>query len=58
LIQTDSARIAAIVLAAGASTRMGKPKPLLRLRGETLLARAVRAAREGGCAPVFVVVAG
>jgi molybdenum cofactor cytidylyltransferase len=58
LIQTDSARIAAIVLAAGESTRMGRPKPLLRLRGETLLARAVRAAREGGCAPVFVIVAG
>jgi len=51
------ARIAAIVLAAGASTRMGRAKPLLRLRGETLLARAARAAREGGCAPVFVVVA-
>jgi len=52
------ARIAAIVLAAGGSTRMGRPKPLLRLHGETLLARAVRAARAGGCARVFVVVAG
>jgi len=58
LIPSDGARIAAIVLAAGASTRMGKPKPLLLLRGETLLARAVRAAREGGCAPVVVIVRG
>jgi CTP:molybdopterin cytidylyltransferase MocA len=52
------ARIGAIVLAAGASTRMGRPKSLLRLRGETLVARAVRATRDGGCAPVVVVVAG
>ena len=58
MIPSDGARIAAIVLAAGASTRMGTPKPLLRLRGETLLARAVRAVRAGGCAFVVVVVPG
>lgn len=53
----DAPAVAGIVLAAGGSTRMGRPKPLLRLRGETLLARAVRAAREGGCTSVTVVVA-
>jgi molybdenum cofactor cytidylyltransferase len=47
--------IAAIILAAGGSARMGRPKPLLRLRGESLLARMVRAARDGGCAGVWVV---
>ncbi len=31
--------VAAIVLAAGASSRMGSPKPLLELRGETFLGR-------------------
>lgn len=47
---------AAIVLAAGASTRMGEPKQLVRLGEETLLERAVRVAREAGCSPVVVVL--
>ncbi len=34
----------AIVLAAGASSRLGRPKQLLEIDGETLLVRAVRAA--------------
>jgi len=48
--------IAAVVLAAGASTRLGEPKQLAVLAGETLLERAVRTAREAGCAPVVVVL--
>jgi molybdenum cofactor cytidylyltransferase len=48
--------IAAIVLAAGASTRLGEPKQLLRLGSETLLERAVRTAREAGCFPVVAVL--
>lgn len=48
--------VAAIVLAAGASTRFGSPKQLARLGGETLLERAVRMAREAGCSPVVVVL--
>ena len=48
--------VAAIVLAAGASRRLGQPKQLLMLEGETLLARSVRLACEGGAAPVLVVV--
>jgi molybdenum cofactor cytidylyltransferase len=47
---------AAVVLAAGASTRLGEPKQLVKIGGETLLERAVRVAREAGCAPVVVVV--
>ncbi len=47
---------AAVVLAAGASTRLGEPKQLATIAGETLLARAVRTAREAGCAPVVVVL--
>lgn len=49
--------IAGIVLAAGRSRRMGRPKPLLRFRGESFLARVVGALREGGCGEVVVVVA-
>jgi molybdenum cofactor cytidylyltransferase len=48
--------IPAVVLAAGASTRLGEPKQLVMLGGETLLERAVRIAREAGCLPVVVVV--
>jgi CTP:molybdopterin cytidylyltransferase MocA len=48
--------IAAVVLAAGASTRLGEPKQLVVLGAETLLERAVRVAREAGCSPVVVVV--
>lgn len=46
---------AALVLAAGASRRLGRPKQLLLLGGETLIHRAVRLAREAGCHPVIVV---
>ncbi|HEV2709494.1 MAG TPA: nucleotidyltransferase family protein [Edaphobacter sp.] len=46
----------ALILAAGASTRLGHPKQLVRLRGETLLDRCVRIAREAGCAPVVIVL--
>jgi molybdenum cofactor cytidylyltransferase len=47
---------AAVVLAAGASIRLGEPKQLVVVGGETLLERAVRVAREAGCAPVVVVL--
>jgi molybdenum cofactor cytidylyltransferase len=48
--------IAAIVLAAGASTRLGQPKQLIEIGGETLLERAVRTAREAECTPIVVVL--
>jgi len=48
--------VAAIVLAAGASRRLGQPKQLLLMDGETLLARVLRMANEAGAAPVFAVL--
>lgn len=48
--------IPAIVLAAGASRRLGQPKQLIELDGETLLHRTVRLAREAGCDPVIAVL--
>lgn len=48
--------VAAILLAAGSSSRLGQPKQLLRLNGETLLARMLRLAKEAGATPVRVVV--
>lgn len=48
--------VAAIVLAAGASRRLGSPKQLQTLNGEALLQRAVRVAAEVECSPVIVVL--
>jgi CTP:molybdopterin cytidylyltransferase MocA len=47
--------VAGVVLAAGAGTRFGGPKALVRLDGERLVDRAVATLRRGGCAPVVVV---
>lgn len=47
---------AAIVLAAGAATRMGHAKQLLELGGAPLVRRAASAALAAGCAPVVVVL--
>ena len=45
-----------IVLAAGASTRMGKSKALLEIDGVTFLERAVHLLRDAGCRYVVAVV--
>lgn len=47
---------AAIILAAGASTRLGRPKQLVEVEGESLLRRTTRLAIESGCSPVFVIL--
>jgi len=47
--------VAAVVLAAGGSTRFGKPKQFALFQGETFIKRIVAAAIEARCAPVVVV---
>lgn len=47
--------IAAVILAAGASRRLGRPKQDIVIAGETLLQRVVRLAREASLSPVVVV---
>ena len=49
-------KAAAVILAAGASTRLGNPKQLVQIDGESLLLRTARLALEAGCAPVIVVL--
>jgi molybdenum cofactor cytidylyltransferase len=49
-------RVAAVVLAAGGSTRMGSPKQLLPVNGESLIRRAAKTALASRCAAAFVVV--
>ena len=48
--------IAAIILAAGESSRLGQPKQVIQFRGKTLVRRMVDAASEAGCRPVLVVL--
>ncbi|HEY2582613.1 MAG TPA: nucleotidyltransferase family protein [Mucilaginibacter sp.] len=45
-----------IILAAGSSSRLGKPKQNLIYRGQTLLQRAIETAVNSVCKPVFVVL--
>jgi CTP:molybdopterin cytidylyltransferase MocA len=47
---------AAVILAAGASRRLGRPKQSVVVAGETLVERAARTAQLAGLAPVIAVV--
>lgn len=49
-------QVVGVVPAAGRSTRMGSPKPLLEADGRSFLQRVIAALSEGGCRPVLVVV--
>ena len=51
----SSMRVGAVILAAGSSSRMGRPKQILQFQGESLIRRAARAALGAGCHPVVVV---
>ena len=48
--------IAAIILAAGGSTRLGSPKQLLEYRGRTLLRHAAETALATSCHPALAVL--
>jgi CTP:molybdopterin cytidylyltransferase MocA len=47
--------VAAIILAAGSSQRLGRPKQNVLLAGETLLQRAIRTAAAAHLSPIIVV---
>ena len=55
VLVTDPAGVGAVILAAGASTRMGRPKQLLQFGGKAMLRRAASVALKAGCRPVVVV---
>lgn len=55
MVESNAAGVGAVILAAGSSSRMGRPKQTLHYRGESLLRRAVLAALGAGCRPVVVV---
>ena len=49
--------IVAAILAAGTSSRLGQPKQLLEIGGQTLIYRVARAALDAEVARVFIIVA-
>jgi len=49
-------RIAAVILAAGSSSRLGEPKQLLDLGGRPVLAHTLAAVRRTALAPIYVVL--
>ena len=48
--------ITAVILAAGASSRLGQPKQLLRFDGQTLIRRTAQTVLASDCARVLVIV--
>lgn len=52
----DLSEIGVIILAAGASTRLGTPKQLLPYRGQSLLRHTTEVAIASGCRPIVVVL--
>jgi len=45
----------AVVIAAGASERLGQPKALVKWNDETLVKRSIRLLQSAGCTPIIVV---
>jgi molybdenum cofactor cytidylyltransferase len=56
VVQKNDFRFGAVILAAGASVRLGRPKQLLEIDGRPLVARAAAAALTAGAEPVVVVL--
>ncbi|BAY45078.1 4-diphosphocytidyl-2C-methyl-D-erythritol synthase [Scytonema sp. HK-05] len=55
-VENAASAIGAIVLAAGASTRMGTPKQLLHFEGRSFLRQTVEVAIASVCKPIVVVL--
>ncbi len=53
---TETFRFGLVLLAAGASTRMGEPKQLIEVGGAPLIVRSVQTALESAAWPVVVVL--
>ena len=54
--ESDVRPVGLVILAAGASARLGQPKQLLPYRGRTLLRHAAETAVASNCRPVVVVL--
>jgi molybdenum cofactor cytidylyltransferase len=56
VIVMGSAPIAGLLLAAGGSSRLGRPKQLVRIDGETLIRRSAASLIKAGAEPVIIVL--
>lgn len=56
MVESGTPRVGAIILAAGGSTRMGRPKQLLPIAGVSLARRAASTALQSKAWPVVVVL--
>lgn len=56
MTESSEPKIAGLLLAAGGSSRLGRPKQLLEIEGKTLVRRAAEALIEAGCSPILVVL--
>jgi molybdenum cofactor cytidylyltransferase len=54
-ISSVHSRVAGVILAAGGSQRLGRPKQLLGWQGQTFIAKVVQNALEAGLTPLIVV---
>jgi molybdenum cofactor cytidylyltransferase len=55
-VDLHNSQVAAVILAAGASTRMGRPKQLLEWQGGSLLRSITETAIAADCYPIIVVL--
>jgi CTP:molybdopterin cytidylyltransferase MocA len=53
--ETGRPRVAGLLLAAGQGSRLGRPKALVEIAGQTLVTRGIGLLRAGGVEPVIVV---
>lgn len=56
MTENSKEKIGGLLLAAGGSRRLGRPKQLLEFKGKTLIRRAAEALIDAGCEPVVVVL--
>jgi molybdenum cofactor cytidylyltransferase len=55
-VSDDKPWVGGLLLAAGGSSRLGRPKQLVEFDGKTLIRRAAEALLDAGCYPVVVVL--
>ena len=56
MTENDPVKIGGLLLAAGGSTRLGRPKQLIGFQGKTLIRRAAETLLESACDPVVIVL--
>lgn len=56
MAEIRAGKIGGLLLAAGGSSRLGRPKQLIKFRGKTLLRHAAATLVHSGCEPVIVIL--